>query len=164
MRERQLTFPIVVKPLDGAGSAGMSRCDSLGDVRAAFSAIGRLARHQGNVISVNDQVLAQELLRGTEYVVDTVSLDGYHKVTDIWECVKGAHYGSAFVYEYFDLLPCEGSIQDELIAYVPGSLNALDISLGPAHARVYYREDTGPVLVEVGSRIGGPRMPFPTAA
>lgn len=164
MEEHRLAFPVVVKPLDGAGSAGVTRCDSPDDVRQAFATIRQLALHQGNVISVEDEVLAQELLRGTEYVVDTVSLDGHHKVTDIWKCVKGAHNGSAFVYEYFDLLPRDGATQDALAAYVPGVLDALDISLGPGHAEVYFHDETGPVLVEVGSRIGGPRMPYPTAA
>ncbi len=103
-------------------------------------------------------------MRGTEYVVDTVSLDGYHNVTDIWKCIKGAHNGSAFVYEYFDLLPRAGKVQDALTSYVSDVLESLDISIGPGHAEVYFHEDTGPVLVEVGSRIGGPRMPFPTAA
>ncbi len=164
MKEQQLDFPIVVKPLDGAGSAGVTRCDSASDVDTALTYINELALHQGNVISVQHQVLAQELLRGTEYVVDTVSLDGFHKVTDIWKCIKGAHNGSAFVYEYFDLLPRDGAVQNALADYVPGVLDSLDIRIGPGHAEVYFHEQTGPVLVEVGSRIGGPRMPFPTAA
>lgn len=164
MTEQHLPFPIVVKPLDGAGSAGVTRCDSPGDVEAALSLIRRLALHEGNVISVQPQVLAQELLRGTEYIVDTVSMDGYHKVTDIWRCIKGAHNDSAFVYEYFDLVPRDGAVQNVLVEYVPNVLDALDITLGPSHAEVYFHEQTGPVLVEVGSRIGGPRMPFPTAA
>ena len=164
MEQQQLVFPIVVKPVDGAGTAGVARCDSISDVETAFVEIKRLALHQGNVISVVNQALAQELLRGVEHVVDTVSLDGQHKVTDIWKCVKGAHNGSAFVYEYFDLLPSDGGVQEALVDYIPGVLDALEISIGPGHAEIYFHEDTGPVLVEVAARIGGPRMPFPTAA
>lgn len=68
------------------------------------------------------------------------------------------------MYEYFDLLPRAGTVQQALADYVAHVLDALDITLGPGHAEVYFHERTGPVLVEVGSRIGGPRMPFPTAA
>ena len=164
MEKHRIEFPIVIKPVDGAGSAGVIQCHSLSDIEKAFSTIKQLALHQGNVINVENQVLSQELLRGTEYVVDTVSLDGYHKVTDIWRCIKGTHNGSAFVYEYFDLLPREGVAQDAMAEYVLGVLESLDISLGPGHAEIYFHEDTGPVLVEIGARIGGPRMPFPTAA
>ena len=164
MEEHHLKFPIVIKPVDGAGTAGVTRCDSLSDVKNAFSTIKQLALHEGNVISVENQVLSQELLQGTEYVVDTVSLDGHHKVTDIWKCIKGTHNGSAFIYEYFDLLPRDGVTQDALVEYVGGVLESLSISLGPGHSEVYFHEDTGPVLVETAARIGGPRMPFPTAA
>jgi len=164
MKEHDLKYPIVIKPLDGAGSAGVTRCHTLSDVKNAFSAIKQLAHHQGNVIKVENQVLCQELLRGTEYVVDTVSLNGFHKVTDIWKCIKGIHNGSAFVYEYFDLLPREGTVQDALVEYDARVLESLDFSLGSGHAEIYFHKDTGPVLVEIGARIGGPRMPFPTAA
>lgn len=164
MTHRKLPFPIVVKPLDGAGSAGVSRCDSFSDIEAALSLIRQLALNDDNVITIRPQVLAQELLRGIEYIVDTVSLAGHHKVTDIWQCKKGAHNGSAFVYEYFDLIPCDGTLRNALETYIGGVLDALDITLGPGHAEVYFHEQTGPILIEVGSRIGGPRMPFATAA
>ncbi len=66
----------VVKPVEGAGSDGVSICDSADEVRAAF------ARLEGtkNVLGITCyQVLLQEYLKGDEYVVDTVSRNGVHK-------------------------------------------------------------------------------------
>jgi hypothetical protein len=115
------------------------------------------------VVSIGDQVIIQEFLQGTEYVVDTVSLDGDHKLTDIWRCHKGAHNGAAFVYEYFDLLDSEGDIQQILFEYACSVLDGLEIKQGPGHSEIYIRENGQPVLVEIGSRLGGPRMPYGTS-
>ena len=41
---------------------------------------------------------AQEFLAGTEYVVDSVSRDGAHKTTCVWEYEKRAANGGDFVY------------------------------------------------------------------
>ena len=52
----------------------------------------------GNIIGktnvlglVNEQLLVQEYLEGTEYVVDMVSRKGEHKCVAIWECTNGKH-------------------------------------------------------------------------
>ena len=163
MKGNDLEFPIVIKPVDGAGSAGVTRCHSEQEVTQTYEKIRALADQGTTVISVRDSVMAQELLQGTEYVVDTVSLDGSHRLTDIWRCKKGAHNGAAFVYEYFEIIDRKGEMQDRLFSYVCNVLNALEIKIGPGHAEVYVRPDGQPVLVEIAARIGGPRMPFATA-
>ena len=79
-----LPFKAVVKPVEGAGSDGVSICNARDEVRAAYRAF----EGTKNVLGLdNYEVLLQEFLAGTEYVVDTVSLDGLHKVVAIW-CVE----------------------------------------------------------------------------
>lgn len=163
MQANHVDFPIVIKPVDGAGSAGVSKCSNWRDVSQAFAAIGVIAAAQKTVVSMGNTVIAQEFLQGTEYVVDTVSEGGVHKLIDIWQCKKDVHNGASFVYEYFDLLESDGALQSRLFDYVCGVLDALDIKVGPGHAEVYMRPDGTPVIVEIGSRLGGPRMPFGTA-
>lgn len=90
-------------------------------------------------------------------------MNGYHKLTDIWRCQKGAHNGAPFVYEYFDLIENDGEIQDSLFNYTSQVLDALEIRIGPGHSEVYLDHAGNPVIVEVGSRLGGPKMPFGTA-
>ena len=163
LADHNLDFPIVVKPLDGAGSAGVTKCESAFDVQVAFDEIKQIAELKKTVVSIGQEVIVQEFLQGIEYVVDTVSNNGVHKLTDIWECKKAPHNGASFVYEYFDLLHHEGDLQDRLYAYVCLVLDALDIRTGPGHAEIYVKPDGTPVIVEIGSRLGGPRMPYGTA-
>ena len=62
-------FKAVVKPVEGAGSDGVSICDSATAVRAAF---GRLEGTKNILGLANYAVLCQEFLAGDEYVVDSV--------------------------------------------------------------------------------------------
>ena len=163
MQEKNLEFPVVIKPLDGAGSAGVTKCFCIEDIHTAFDVIAQILSKKNTVISVANAVIAQEFLQGTEYVVDTVSLNGTHKLTDIWRCKKGAHNNSAFVYEYFDLIDENDTVCSRLFDYAKSVLDALDIKVGPGHLEIYMQHDTTPILVEIGSRLGGPRMPFGTA-
>lgn len=163
MTANSLEFPIVVKPLDGAGSAGVTKCRSVSDIQKAFDDIKQIADMKKTVVTIGQEVIVQEFLQGVEYVVDTVSNDGVHKLTDIWECKKAPHNGASFVYEYFDLIHHEGELQDTLYQYVCQVLDALDIRIGPGHAEIYMRKNGTPVIVEIGSRLGGPRMPYGTA-
>ncbi len=144
-----LRFPVVVKPLLGGGTEGVTICYSDADIESAFKA----QYQKVNVLGVtNDKLLLQEFLHGTEYVVDSVSHDGEHVVCAIWEYSKKKDESTgAITYEWTKLLPARGSIQDELVTYVHRCLNALSITHGPSHAEVMYTPDgpaKGPCLVE----------------
>ena len=74
-------FQVIVKPEESAGSEDVFLCTTMAEVQAAFGTI------QGKVNNLgleNTKVLVQEYLDGTEYVVDTVSRDGQHKIVAIW--------------------------------------------------------------------------------
>ena len=129
----------------------------------AFEAICTIADLKKTVVTIGSKFIAQEFLQGTEYVVDTVSLNGKHKLIDIWRCHKAKHNDGSFVYEYFDLLDSNDKVCKVLFDYVSTVLDALNIKIGPGHSEVYIKKDGSPVLVEIGARLGGPRMPFGTA-
>ncbi len=67
----------MVKPVESAGSDDVFLCESKEDVKTAFERINGKINGLGQK---NDAVLVQEFLDGTEYVVDSVSLDGTRKV------------------------------------------------------------------------------------
>jgi biotin carboxylase len=120
-------------------------------VKAAFEKIDGAINGLG---VVNEGVLVQEFLAGTEYVVDSVSRDGVHKVTAIWEYDKRSVNGANFVYFGMTLLPAVGPLAESLVAYSDRVLDALGIREGPGHMEVKMCPD-GPCLVEVGSRCHG---------
>jgi hypothetical protein len=142
--------PVVVKPLDSAGTDGVSVCENAASIEAAFAAnLGRPNALHG----ANEELLVQELLQGTQLFVNSVSWDGLHHVSEVWRDNK-LRRGANFIYDYEELLPRHGEQQDQVVPYVEAVLDALGIRFGPAHTEVMLT-GTGPVLVESGARMHG---------
>lgn len=159
LRERQAgEYPIVVKPADSSGTDGVVFCDTPAETVAAVdSLLGRT-----NLMGLpNDEVLVQTFLRGTEWVVNTVSWQSRHRVTDIWRLQKCRVDGAGFIYDYDQLMPRTGADQNALVDYVRHVLDAVGVEYGPAHTEVMLTGD-GPVLIEVGARAQGAIDPTAT--
>jgi hypothetical protein len=143
------SWPVVVKPARSVASDNVHLCDSREDVvRAGEKIIGR----KNALDLVNTTVLVQEYLDGAEYIVDTVSLEGHHKVTAFWAYHRTATNFSRIGYDTMTLLPYDGEVQESLRRYAFHVLDALGIQFGPAHCELMWCEG-GPVLVEVGARL-----------
>jgi len=142
--------PVVVKPLDSAGTDGVTVCADAAAIKAAFAAnLGRPNALHG----ANEALLVQELLQGTQLFVNSVSWEGVHHVSEVWRDNK-LRRGANFIYDYEELLPRHGEQQDQVVPYVEAVLDALGIRFGPAHTEVMLTE-AGPVLVESGARMHG---------
>ncbi|MBQ4878196.1 ATP-grasp domain-containing protein [Pseudoalteromonas luteoviolacea] len=144
-------YPIVLKPKDSAGSDNVVICHTFEDVKIAFNNIIKSTNIMGKY---NDEVLVQEFLVGTEYVVNTVSCEGHHFVSDIWKCNKTLLSGKGFIYDSELLVDFDEALVPSLEKYVKTVLTGLGITVGPCHAEVMITK-RGPVLIEVGSRMGG---------
>jgi len=103
----------------------------------------------------NESCVMQELLEGVEHIVDTVSCDGVHKTTAVWQYQKGPANGSRFVYIGMKTLPSDDPMFIPLIKYTHQVIDALGVRYGPTHAEVMFCNDGSPCLVEVGSRFQG---------
>jgi len=153
-KEAPVPFRMVVKPLDSCGSDGVYKCRSKEEVQKACEEI---VGHCNATGSFNSEVLVQEFLSGVEYVVDTVSKDGDHKVVAVWEYDKREANGAPFVYFGMRLMDPQDAIAQDLMKYMAGTggvLDALGFKNGPGHAEVKMESD-GPCLVEVGARCHG---------
>ncbi|MFB8049308.1 MULTISPECIES: ATP-grasp domain-containing protein [Streptomyces] len=153
--ERNGSYPVVVKPLSSASTDHVYRCHDRAEVLAAArSVIGSTDIFD----RPNTEALAQSFLHGTEYIVDTVSVDGERYVCGVWEYEKQILPGGRNIYDLDVLLAPDADPVPELIAYVDTVLEALGIRLGPAHAEVIMTPD-GPALVEIGARLNGNMNP-----
>ena len=149
----------VVKPVDGAASEGVTICDSADQVRAAFLALQGTTNVFGRD---NAKVLLMEFLGGDEYVVDTVSRDGEHKVVAIWKYMKRPCNGVANCWFGQRLLPIDAEPHlPQFEAYIYGVLDAIGITNGAVHSEVKFDGSTpskakrGPVLIECNCRLHG---------
>jgi biotin carboxylase len=144
-------WPVVVKPLDSAGTEGVTFCEDAEAIAAAFAAgVGRPNALGG----ANRELLVQELLRGTQLFTDSISWDGVHHVSETWRSRKRLVHGTCDMYDYEDLLEPRGPEQDVVAAYVRGVLDALGIRYGAAHTELVLTA-RGPVLIECGARMQG---------
>jgi biotin carboxylase len=108
----------------------------------------------GNVFNEkNLDVIAQKFIKGQEYIVNTVSYNGRHHITDIWRKYK-RNLNNVPVNEYSEIVfpsePCYQQLKD----YVFQVLNALEIKFGAGHNEVMMTTD-GPILIETGARLAG---------
>ena len=147
-------WPVIAKPRRSTGSDSVLLCGSDVELRAAFARITGSASVLGEP---NASVLVQEFIRGTEYIVDIVSRDGLHRPAAFWRytrppAARPDDEREFVCYDAMVLLPYHGTVQRELFAYACAVLDALGIQHGPSHCEIM-RDNTGPVLVEVGARL-----------
>ncbi|MGW7282687.1 ATP-grasp domain-containing protein [Streptomyces sp. NPDC054844] len=142
---------VVVKPTRSARNDGVSVCDTPSESVAAYQRV----RHAVNDFGLrNKGVVAQEYLNGTEFVVNTVSRDGRHRVTDTWRYQKIDVNGVRDRINGILSLPPSDPRWSRLRDYALSVLDALGIAHGPAHLEIIMTAD-GPRLVELGARLCG---------
>ncbi|MET9232365.1 ATP-grasp domain-containing protein [Lentzea sp. NPDC003310] len=153
--EQRAQYPVVVKPLSSASTDNVYICHDADQVRTASE---RVLAAEDIFDRRNTAVLVQSYLKGTEYIVDTVSVDGKPYVVGVWEYEKRVLDSGKNIYDR-DVLrdPGEQPVP-QLVEYVTRVLDALGVHNGPAHAEVMMTAD-GPALVEVGARLNGNMNP-----
>lgn len=148
-------WPCVAKPISSASTDGVFVCRNQDDLRRAFHSIIGSA----DIFDiVNQQVLVQSYLDGTEYIVDTVSADGHAYVCGVWRYDKRLLPNGKPIYNRDILVGADDPVHGPLIAYTREVLDALGVHNGPAHSEVIVGPN-GPVVVEVGARLNGNMHP-----
>jgi len=143
-------LPVVIKPTRSAGSDNVMICHTQDEVRVAFSRImGKLNK----LGATNDAVLGQEFLKGQQYLVNTVSIDGSHYISEIWQ-FDATFCNDHQIYDKQKLLAANGSVQDILADYTMRVLDVLGIRFGPGHTELMLTSD-GPKLIECAARMTG---------
>ncbi|MFI7544712.1 ATP-grasp domain-containing protein [Actinoplanes sp. NPDC049599] len=147
---------LVVKPAMSGATDGVRLVRAGQDPAAA---VAELLDVEVNIFGLpNTDVVVQERIFGTEYVVDTFSRDGRHTVTNVCRYHKVDNGHNFAVYESIEFLPPDAPENAALIPYVESVLDALGIRFGLAHSEVMMTTD-GPTLIETGARLAGAGLP-----
>ena len=145
---------VVVKPVKSAGSVGVKICTNKQEIIEAIDEISEMKGYGGADFN---GILIQERIDGVEYIVNTVSCDGIHRVTTIWKYEKIKTSDGSQVYDTASSVNELGLGESELVEYVYDVLDAIGIKYGPVHGE-YMIDENGPVLIEVNCRPSGPDM------
>lgn len=148
---RGSTGKIVLKPPAGANTEGVFYCTDEEQIIKNFSyIIGK----NNYINELNEEVLAQEYVDGTQYIVNAISSNGVHYITDIWQEVR-ENDNLPSNDQYADLLDQTTDTFEKLRAYIFSVLDILGVHTGPSHSEVRIRKDGMPCLIETASRFSG---------
>jgi biotin carboxylase len=145
---RAVGAPVVVKPRNGAGSVGVYAVTASEDVADGY-------RHAATA-SGSSTVLAEELLEGPEFSVETFSVAGSHEIVAV---TRKTTTGAPHFLETGHVTPAvlATDVKTGLAAQVSRALTAIGHRDGPSHVEVIYTA-AGPAIVEINRRIGGDRI------
>lgn len=147
---------VVIKPLRGICSSDVHICLNKDKMMDNISKIFHKRTVFGEDI---DEVLIQEYIQGTEYVVNTVSSRGLHVVNSVWRYDKKLDENGYNIYDSIHFIDQLNIKEAELIEYAFEVADAIGIKYGPIHAE-YIIDEMGPVLIEVNCRPCGTSFPI----
>lgn len=153
----QLTFPCVIKPAEGAGSAGITVVTCAADASAAFRATQEQRGMYGIVL--DERALVQELVEGTEYSVESFTQNG----TSTHLCltrkiVSSGHHRVELGHELPAVLPAD--TEHAVYKQVELAIAAVGIRSGATHTEVILAPDGQCTVIEIGARIGAGQIGF----
>lgn len=146
---------VVIKPTYSAGSASVRICT---DKEEMIESLKQMLTDSANYYGDKEnKFLIQERINGEEYIVNTVSCEGKHRVTLIWKYSKVKTSDGAIVYDSSETVNELRIGEAEMVEYAYQVADAIGIQYGPVHGE-YMIDENGPVLIEVNCRPCGASM------
>ena len=146
---------VVIKPTYSSGSASVRICLNRDEMIDSIKHLFDNVNYYGDQI---DELLVRERINGVEYIVNTVTHKGIHRVTLVWKYNKVMTSEGAIVYDSCETVNDLSLGEAEMVEYAYKVADALEIQYGPVHGE-YMIDEKGPVLIEVNCRPCGGGMP-----
>ncbi len=144
------SWPIVVKPTEGAGAMNVYFAGSPGELLGGCQRV--LDSGQGGV-------LLEEFIGGDEFAVNGIAdRNGDLLITDVWAYDKRESHGIPNLYYQSIKLGSHEGPFDVLGQYAADVVEALELKRSPVHMEVKI-DAKGPCLIEVGARMAGGDQP-----
>ncbi|WP_052770400.1 ATP-grasp domain-containing protein [Streptomyces sp. CNQ-509] len=148
----ELSLPYVIKPADGAGSAGVTVVNDPASAAGAWHAAARSPRGMYG-LPPDPRVLVQDYVEGTEYSIESITRHGTttHLCATRKTVTPGAHR-----VEVGHCLPAalppatERAVHQE----VERAIAAVGIRNGASHTEVIVDRDRRCSVIEIGARLG----------
>lgn len=141
-----LQYPLIAKPCDRSGSAGVTKVER----PEALLAAARVALE----LSFGHEAIIEEFIDGVEVSVESISWKGNHHILAVTDKLTS---GAPHFVELAHHQPSQhtAATQAEIKRQTGEALTALGITVGASHSE-FLITDTGKVYVtEIGARMGG---------
>lgn len=143
--------PAVVKPSRSGGTVGFHLCHTLDECISAYRSLTDTPDWTGGD---GNEPIIQDYIGGTEYIVNTLSRDGVHRITDMWAYRK-QNVGDGMAYDCAMSVTEPDESEEAVAEYALDVLRATGMDNGPAHIELK-SDESGPVLIEINARpMGG---------
>ena len=136
----------VIKRVRSAATLGLHLCNGLEELMDAVRtelAVSASDEHVGDI-------LMQERIIGKEYIVNTVSCAGKHRLVSMCFYDKLQMNGSN-IYNYMETVTRLDVGESAIVRYAYDVLDAIGIQYGPVHGE-FMVDEKGPVLIEINCR------------
>lgn len=148
-----LEYPLVIKPVENAGSVGVSIIQDQSELKAAVSAAQAFPTEFPHGFDLDNRVLAQEYVGGVEYSVESVAHQGrvHHVAITEKATSDGAHRA-----EIGHIVPAilDKAALDEVYSEISRALTTLGFRNGVSHTEVKLWDGKA-WIIEAGLRPGG---------
>lgn len=140
-------YPVIVKPVSGVAGMGVHLVANARDLRVAL-------------LATKEPLMWERYAVGQELSVETISHGGRHVVLGI---TRKLTTGAPHFVEHAHLTPAPLTTDQEraVAETVTGCLDAIGLTVGPAHTEVVLGTD-GVTVIETHTRPGGGRIPLIT--
>lgn len=151
----QLSFPVVVKPAENAGSMGVSVVESSAGLPVAFQRVWN--QESAYDLVFDDHVVVQEYVEGDEFSVESVTRNGWTQHICVTRKVTT---GRDFRVEIGHSVQArlDGAIRARILTEVDQAIRAVGIRDSVSHTEVKVRPDGGCTVIEIAARMGGGRI------
>ncbi len=148
--QQRIGFPLIIKPITGAGSADTYRCDDMSDFKAALVRMQHVR-----------EASCEEFVDGEEFTYDTICVDGKPVYENVAQYLPRPLI--ARTHEWISPVIC--TVRDLKQARLRaglklgrGVLQALGMTSGFTHMEWYLKSDGEVVFGEIGCRPGGAHL------
>ena len=142
----QLTYPVIVKPVDRSGSRGITKLESEEGLKDAIEN----AKDQGFI----KEALVEEFAEGQEYSVEYISWKSEHHFLTL---TKKFTTGAPHFIEtgHLEPAPVDSNTLNRIKSIVPHALDSLGLAYGASHTEVKIDDKGNIRIIEIGGRMGG---------
>jgi len=139
------TYPLIVKPTDRAGSAGVIKVEKEKDLKDAIEYAKKL--------SFKNEAIVEEFVSGAESTVDMISWQGIHYPITIsdTETLGGPYYSKIGYHQPTRF--CD-DIRNKIIVEAQKAITALNIKYGASDIEVMVTDEGAVKIIEVNPRMG----------
>jgi len=143
----ELSFPLIVKPIDSSASRGVSKVQNKEELYSAFN--------YASQYGFEKKIIIEEFIDGNEYSIESLTQNGKTHIIAITQKSTTGSDNKYFV-ESQHIIPAKINPSQEkaIHEYIRKVIKFLKIDNSATHTELKL-SSKGPVMIEIGARLGG---------